>query len=206
MSIEKITSAILAEAEAAEKAALEEAQAKCDKIIAEAREKAQAQKEATIQKGREEKEKIVLRRRSVAAIDSKKAILEKKQEVISDCFDQVVERIAELPRGEYIDFLVRVGLASNMPGGQLFFNEKERDSIAEEVTARLNEATAQLRKAEGRDFPESERFTLSSDNEPVRGGYWIRYGQTYADDTVESQVSVHKKELAAEVSRMLFED
>ena len=122
MSIEKITSAILAEAEAAEKAALEEAQAKCDKIIAEAREKAQAQKEATIQKGREEKEKIVLRRRSVAAIDSKKAILEKKQEVISDCFDQVVERIAELPRGEYIDFLVRVGLASNMPGGQLFFN------------------------------------------------------------------------------------
>ena len=31
-------------------------------------------------------------------------------------------------------------------------------------------------------------------------------GQTYADDTVESQVSIHKKELAAEVSRMLFED
>ena len=206
MSIEKITSAILEEAKAAEQAALAEAQAKCDSIIAEAREKAQTQKEAVIQKGRDEKEKIVLRRRSVAAIESKKAILEKKQEVISACFDQVVDRIVDLPRDKYIDFLVRVGLASDMPGGKLSFNEKDKASIAAEVTEKLNEAAAQSRQAEGRDFPEDERFTLSSDTEPIRGGYWIRCGQTYADNTVSTQVEAKKKELAAEVSRMLFEE
>lgn len=206
MSIEKITSAILSEAEAAEQAALAEAQAKCDKIVEEARQKALALKEDTIKKAQDEKEKIVIRRRSVAAIDSKKVILEKKQEVISDCFDRVVERIVDLPREEYIDYLVRVGLASEMPGGLVSFNEKEQATIAGEVVEKLNEAAAKMHDDEGSDSSGSERFTLSQEAEPVRGGFWIRCGQTYADNTVASQVALKKKELAAEVSRMLFEE
>ena len=82
MSIEKITSTILAEAEEQQKAALEEAQAKCDQIIAEAHQKAQAHMEAMVKKGHEEKEKIILRRQSVASIDSKKVLLEKKQQIM----------------------------------------------------------------------------------------------------------------------------
>ena len=40
MSIEKITSSILAEAETAQQAALDEARAKCDRILEEAAQKA----------------------------------------------------------------------------------------------------------------------------------------------------------------------
>ena len=206
MSIEKITSSILAEAETAQKAALDEAKSKCDRIMEEASQKAQAQAEATIKKGQDEKEKIVLRRKSVAAIDSKKVILEKKQEVIADCFDQVVARIVALPRGEYIDFLVREGLASDMPGGVVSFNEKEKAEIAPDILRRLNEGPA-LEKAEGNEASQKgDKFTLSADPEPIDGGYWIRYGQTYADVTVGTIVKEKKKELAAAVSGMLFEE
>ena len=124
MSIEKITSTILDEAREAEKLALDEAQAKCDQIIEEAKQKAQAQREALVKKGQEEKEKIILRRKSVAAIDSKKVLLESKQKVIKECFDESIERITNLPREEYIDYLVRVGVNSDMYGGLLTFNEK----------------------------------------------------------------------------------
>ena len=71
MSIEKITSTILDEAREAEREALREAQEKCDQIIEEAHQKAQAHMEAMVKKGHEEKEKIILRRKSVASIDSK---------------------------------------------------------------------------------------------------------------------------------------
>ena len=138
MSIEKITSTILDEAREAEKEALREAQEKCDQIIEEAQQKAQARMEAMVKKGHEEKEKIILRRRAVAAIDSKKGLLEKKQEVIKECFDESITRITNRPREEYINYLVQVGVNSDMYGGLLTFNEKEKNTIAPEVINRLN--------------------------------------------------------------------
>ena len=206
MSIEKITSTILDEAREAEKAALEEAQAKCDQIIAEAREKAKAQSEALIKKGHEEKEKIILRRKSVAAIDSKKVLLEKKQEVIKECFDESITRIVNLPREEYINYLVQVGINSEMYGGLLTFNEKEKNTIAPEVIERLNDATEEMRMEKYGDRPYSERFQLNEIAEPITGGFWIRYRLTYADNTVGTQVDFARVNMAAEVSRMLFEE
>ena len=206
MSIEKITQTILAEAEEQQKAALEEAQAKCDQIIEEARKKAEAHMEAMVKKGHEEKEKIILRRRSVAAIDRKKVLLEKKQQVINECFDESITRITNLPREEYINYLVQVGINSDMYGGLLTFNEKEKTTIAPEVIEKLNEATEEMRKEKYGDYPYSERFELNPVSEPITGGFWIRYRLTYADNTVGTQVDFAKVNMAAEVSRMLFEE
>ncbi len=57
MSIEKITSTILAEAEEQQKAALEEAQAKCDQIIAEAHQKAKEYTEAMVRRDMKRRKK-----------------------------------------------------------------------------------------------------------------------------------------------------
>ena len=206
MSIEKIISTILEDAKAAEKAALEEAQAQCDQIIEEARQKAKENTEALVSKGREEKEKIILRRKSVAAIDSKKVLLEKKQEIIKECFDESVTRITNLPREEYIDYLVGVGVASGMYGGRLTFNEKDRTTIAQEVVDKLNDATEQMRIEKYGDSADSERFELNEASEPITGGFWIRYKLTYADNTVGTQVDFARTKMAAEVSKMLFEE
>ena len=206
MSIEKITSTILDEAKEIERETLSEAQKKCDQIIEEARKKAQAQKEAMVKKGQEEKEKIILRRKSVAAIDSKKVLLEKKQEIIKECFDESITRITNLPREEYINYLVRVGINSDMYGGLLTFNEKEKNTIAPEVIEKLNDATEEMRKEKYGDRPYSERFELNEVAEPITGGFWIRYRRTYADNTVGTQVDFARVEMASEVSKMLFEE
>lgn len=206
MSIEKITSTILDEAKEVEREALEEAQKQCDQIIEEAQKKAQAHMEAMVKKGHEEKEKIILRRQSVASIDSKKVLLEKKQEIIKECFDESITRITNLPREEYINYLVQVGINSEMYGGLLTFNEKERTTIAPEVIKRLNEATEEKRLEKYGERPYSESFTLNEVSEPITGGFWIRYRLTYADNTVGTQVDFARTEMAAEVSRMLFEE
>ena len=206
MSIEKITSTILDEAKEVEREALKEAQQQCDQIIEEAQKKAQAHMEAMVKKGHEEKEKIILRRQSVASIDSKKVLLEKKQEIIKECFDESITRITNLPREEYINYLVQVGINSEMYGGLLTFNEKEKNTIAPEVIKRLNEATEEKRLEKYGERPYSESFTLNEVSEPITGGFWIRYRLTYADNTVGTQVDFARTEMAAEVSRMLFEE
>ena len=206
MSIEKITSTILDEAKEAERAALEEARAECDRIIEEAHQKAQAQMEAMVKKGHEEKEKIILRRKSVASIDSKKVLLKKKQEIIKECFDESIVRITNLPREEYINYLVQVGINSDMYGGLLTFNEKEKNTIAPEVIRRLNEATEPKRMEKYGERPYTESFTLNEISEPITGGFWIRYRLTYADNTVGTQVVFARVNMASEVSKMLFEE
>ena len=206
MSIEKITSTILDEAKEVEREALKEAQQQCDQIIEEAQKKAQAHMEAMVKKGHEEKEMIIFRRQSVASIDSKKVLLEKKQEIIKECFDESITRITNLPREEYINYLVQVGINSEMYGGLLTFNEKERTTIAPEVITRLNEATEEKRLEKYGERPYSESFTLNEESEPITGGFWIRYRLTYADNTVGTQVDFARTEMAAEVSRMLFEE
>ena len=206
MSIEKMTSTILDEAKEVEREALKEARQQCDQIIEEAQKKAQAHMEAMVKKGHEEKEKIILRRQSVASIDSKKVLLEKKQEIIKECFDESITRITNLPREEYINYLVQVGINSEMYGGLLTFNEKERTTIAPEVIKRLNEATEEKRLEKYGERPYSESFTLNEVSEPITGGFWIRYRLTYADNTVGTQVDFARTEMAAEVSRMLFEE
>ncbi|MCR5181672.1 MAG: hypothetical protein K6D56_01465 [Clostridia bacterium] len=204
MSIDKITSTILAEAEAEKETILAEAKEQCDKIISEARAKADKITSDMVKKGNEEKEKIVERRRSVAAIDAKKITLKKKQDILDECFTGAIDRIVNLPREEYVDYLVRVGVNSEMYGGLLTFNQKEHDSVAEEVIQKLNAATDERRKEKYGDFPYSERFELNPDSEPMTGGFWIRYRLTYADNTVGTQIDMIRPKIAGEVSRELF--
>jgi len=206
MSIEKITSKILDEAEGIRKEALAETDKKCDAIIAEAKMKAQKIVDEMTLKGQEEKEKIVLRKKSVASIDSRKIILSKKQEIINSCFNDAVDKIADLPKEEYIDFLVSLGKDSDMYGGLLTFNKRDTETIAQDVIDRLNDAMEQKQLEKYGDLPYRERFSLNEQYEPLRGGYWIRYRFTYADNTLESQVEVRKKTFASEISKLLFDE
>ena len=204
MSIDKITSTILAEAEQEKERLLAEAQEQCDQIIKEANEKAEKITADMVRKGNEEKDKIIERRRSVASIDAKKITLKKKQEILDECFTGAIDRIVNLPREEYVDYLVRVGVNSEMYGGLLTFNQKEHDSVAEEVIQKLNEATDEMRKQKYGDRPYPERFELNPESEPMTGGFWIRYRLTYADNTVGTQIDMIRPKIAGEVSKELF--
>ena len=83
MSIEKITSKIISEAQELRDKTLSEAAAQSDAVLAEARKKAEDMVEDSRKRGVEEKEKIISRRKSVADIDCRKVFLAKKQEVAS---------------------------------------------------------------------------------------------------------------------------
>ena len=82
MSIEKITSKIIGEAEEKKKAVLADAKEKVDRILAAAREEADQYLAAEVAKGEEAKATLISRHHSVAEIDCRKLILQKKQELL----------------------------------------------------------------------------------------------------------------------------
>jgi len=207
MGIEKITSKITAEAEEIRADILKEARAEAEAILDEARKKAFDIMGDALKKGQEEKEKTVLRKRSVSYIDGRKVILSKKQEILKKAFDDAIRYITLMDRDRYVDFLVRLGISSDMYGGLLIFNSDERALLGPRVVKELNTAIFYKRRAKYGDEPLALRYHLSDEvRDDIKGGFIIKYRMTYADDTVEAFVDSHRMELSQEVSKMLFEE
>ena len=192
MSIEKITSKIISEAQELRDKTLSEAAAQSDAVLAEARKKAEEMVEDSRKRGAEEKEKIISRRKSVADIDCRKVFLAKKQELIGQCFDRAVDDIIAMDKDRYTELLTALGTNSGMTGGQLIFNENERAAIGQKVVDALNSRI------------EGGSFSLSEETRPLRGGYMLMCGQTFINNTIEALVEEARPELTAEVAKMML--
>ena len=191
MSIEKITSKILGDAEAERDIVLAEARSQSDAVLAEAEEHAAMLLADAERRGEIEKEKIITRRKSVADIDCRKVFLAKKQEILEDCFARAVTEITAMPENDYITLLVNLGKASGAKEGLLTFNEKEQ-RIAEQVCRALNETV------------ECGNFAVSEKKGSMQGGYLLTTGLTTVNNTIEALVAEAKTELTAEAAKMLF--
>ena len=193
MSIEKITSKILGEAEEDKKVVLAEAQRKAQEILDAAKEEAGLFLANEETRGLEDKEKTISRRKSVADIDCRKLVLHKKQELIEVCFNKAVDALASMEEDAYVDFMVSLGKATGESKGQLIFNTKDRETVGDKVCQKLN---ADL---------ENANFVLADETRNIKGGFILQVGKVYINNTVEALVAENKDAMNSEVAAMLFE-
>ncbi|OLR56531.1 hypothetical protein BHK98_10920 [Hornefia porci] len=192
MGIEKITSKIMSEAETVAGSILSEADSGSDAIIAEAREKAEAVVSEARERGAADKVRTVNRREAVAAIDGRKLILARKQEMIAGCFDGAIGQLASMDKEKYVEFLAGIVKSTGSAGGELVFNEKDAAEIGPLLAEKLNRET------------EGGAFSVSDETESIRGGVLLKNGQVYVSGSIESLVDEVKGELTAEVAKVLF--
>lgn len=192
MSIEKITSAIIDEAKAECEQIMNAAKAKSSGSVKTLKKRIVEETDVAVKAAEEEREKIISRRRSVADIDGKKIVLKKKQELISGCFEQAIAHIVSMEEDRYVTFLVSLGKASGLQEGELIFNERERGAIGRKVADALN------REVEG------GRFTLSEETRELRGGYMLKKGRVYINNSVEAMVEEKSRDLTGAVAEILF--
>lgn len=192
MSIEKITSAIIDEAQAECEQILNAAETKNRGVIAQLEKRIKIETDVAVREAGEERERIISRRKSVADIDGKKIVLAKKQQLIDGCFEDVVEHIVSMDEDQYVEFLAAAGKNTGFSEGSLIFNEKEKTSIGRRVVEALNEAV-----------PEGD-FHLAAETRKIKGGYMLQKGQVYINNSVEAMVEDRRRELTSEVAAILF--
>ena len=192
MSIEKITSAIIDEAAAESEQILNVADIKSRGVIRELQKRIDIETDVAIKQAEAERERIISRRRSVAEIDSKKIVLSKKQELIDRCFEETIPYLLSMDREKYIRFLVAAGKKSGFTEGELIFNEKERDTVGADVVKALEEQVP------------GGKFELSQETRKLKGGYMLRKGQIFIDNSLEAMVKEKRRDLTGEVARILF--
>lgn len=193
MSIEKITSKIIGDAENSAKVVLDEAKAKADEIIAKANLQAEEMIAKAEKEGLEEKEKLISRRKAVGDIDGRKLILEAKQELISQCFEAAVDKLTSMETDAYVAFLADLVAKTGETEGVLILNEKDKAEAGEALIKRIGEI-----------LPGS-KITLAEETRNIRGGFLLKKGSVYMNGTIEALVDEGREELVGEAAGVLFQ-
>lgn len=193
MSVGKIQEKIIANAKDEALEIMKVAQREADKIMEKAAVKSEKILEDTEIIMERDRENIFKRKASIASIDGRKSTLLNKQNLINRCFEEAIEKIISMDREEYINMLINLSSDSELREGYLTFNEKEKDSIGQEVVSGLNKKIG------------NSNFILDENTASIKGGYFLSNSKIRLNNSIEAIVNEKKKELISEVSKILFD-
>ena len=196
--IDKITSRIIADAEAECAAVKKESDERVAAIREENERRAQEEYLRLVREGVKDTEQRVQRLDRTARLEAKKSILNMKQETVSRAFELAKGKIAELPERDYVAFLAREASEAAVSGQEeVIFCERDRKSVGAKAVKAANELLA----ATGMPG----MLTLSDTTREFSGGLMLKQGDIEVNCTVDTLLDLARGELAARVAEVLFE-
>ena len=191
--IDKITSRILADAEAECAAVRKESDERIAAVKAEAEKKAQDEYWRLVREGVKDTEQRVQRMDRTARLEAKKSVLNMKQEAVSRAFDLAREKIAELPERDYVGFLARMAGEAAVTGQEeVVLNARDAAAVGVKAVKAANELLAK------RNLP--GMLTLSAETREMSGGLVLKQGDIEVNCTVDTLLDLSRGELAARVA------
>lgn len=196
--IDKITSRIIADAEAECRDVKRESDERCAAVRAENEKRAQDEYWRLVREGVKDTEQRVQRLDRTARLEAKKSVLNMKQEAVSRAFDLAKDKIAELPERDYVAFLAREAAEAAITGQEeVIFCERDRKSVGAKAVKAANELLA------AKGMP--GLLTLSDATRDMAGGLMLKQGDIEVNCTVDTLLDLTRDELAARVADVLFE-
>lgn len=196
--IDKITSRIIADAEAECAAVKKESDERVAAIREENERRAQEEYLRLVREGVKDTEQRVQRLERTARLEAKKSILNMKQETVSRAFELAKGKIAELPERDYVAFLAREASEAAVSGQEeVIFCERDRKSVGAKAVKAANELLA------AKGMP--GMLTLSDTTREFSGGLMLKQGDIEVNCTVDTLLDLARGELAARVAEVLFE-
>lgn len=188
MSIDSILKRIEDEASAYSEQRLKEAEAEKERIIAEANEEANRIKDERKKASDNEAEQVILRKTSVAGLDSRQMILQTKQELIKESFDGAINHIINMKPDDYIDFIGRQIEPFKDKEGEVLISLEDRKRYGAAISDKL----------------QGTKLRLSDDIAKIKGGCIIRCGNILYNASIEEIIENDKSGMMTEISNLLF--
>ena len=169
MSIDNITAKILSESTENARIITDKAKEEAKAVVDKAKQEAQDMKEKMERQAQEDAAVLKNRKLSVADLEARKMRLAAKQAIIAKSFDQALEKLATMKKGEYVNFLVKkikeVSSETSADGGVIVLTQKDKDSIGKEIIEKVNA-----------DAKNGAVMTLGDDTISAAGGFVLKIG------------------------------
>ena len=196
--IEKITERIRSDAQREIQTIADESRAKCEEITAAYKEQAQSRYWKIVSEGKKDAERVVELRKSAAQTESKKRMLQLRQEMVAKAFDGAEKKLLALDDRQYADFLVSLAVQAAESGEEsIVLSAADRAKYGEAVTAEANERLAAAGKKGG--------LKLSGKTADIEGGLILSDGKIETNCSIKTLMEIRRSELAPEVARLLFD-
>ena len=190
---EKIIAHIKADAQAQVDAILAQAEQQCAAIREDYEAKAKTAYGDKIRKGVKECQDRLDSVDRISQMESRKAILAVKQEMVAKSFDKACDMIVNLPAEQYIALLAKLAAKASVTGDEeIVLNEKDKAAVGEAVVKAANEKLG------------GGKLTLSDKTGAFKGGLILRRGAIEANCTIELLVELCRGDMSAELAKVLF--
>ena len=190
---EKIIAHIQADADAQAAEILAEAEAKSAAIRETYEQKAKQAYAERIRAGVKENQDRLDSMERLAKMESRKAILALKQDMVAKSFDRAVDRLVALPEAQYVALLTKLAVkASVTHDEEIVLNARDKKAVGDKLVKAANEKLG------------GGRLRLAGETGSFKGGLILRRGSIEANCTAELLVDLCREEMAAELAGVLF--
>lgn len=192
--IDKLTQRISDDARAEAEQLLQKAREEAAAITADYAKKAEQAGAETLARGKAAAAQREERLASVAAMESRKAALAVKQEMIDKAFELTLEKLGRLPEAEYIDLLARLAVKASVSGEEeILLSADDKERVGAAVVAGANA------------LKEGGKLTLSERTAPIQGGIVLKDGDVEINCAFETLIRLARHDMAGEVAGVLFQ-
>lgn len=196
--IEKITARIAADADNEIAQVQAEARASVERIRASYAAQAESAEKAICERGRKAAAERKERLANMAQMESKKAVLAAKQEMLDRAFADALIKLTELPAEEKIKLLAGLAAKASVSGTEeVVFSAKDRDTIGAGTVEAANRILADSGKNAG--------LILSEKTAAIDGGFLLNDRDVEVNCAFETLVRLTRGEIAGQVAKVLFD-
>lgn len=187
--LEQIVDQIKQEAMTASNEKLEATKLEAKQIIENTKKDIESSTVQFQQQVEQERKQLELRGNSAAQLQKRKRLLQAKQEMIQQIFDDSIETMLHMNEKDYFSLLLRMvdRYALNEPGTiQMSEQDIERmpESFHEELTKR--------------------NIIISDQSAKVNGGFLLNYGDIEENCSFEALIAVNREKLQDQIVAMIF--
>ena len=193
---EKLKERILSEARKKADSDIEAASREAEAILNRARGEASEKKAAILSKAEKEAAANEKRLVSVAELESRKAVLAAKQEIIAELFSKAVEKLNLLSDAEYEKALVGMIIESATGNEEVLLSKRDLPRVSADFIGKANRALTSAGKRGS--------LTLSAEPGLINGGFVLKSGDIEVNNSFESIIASQKDSLEALAVKMLF--
>ncbi len=197
--IAKIKERILEEAREEKQKLVENAQAQARDIKAKYEHKAKEMFNDILDKAGKDAEEKKRRRLSMAQLENRKALLQAKQQIIDEVFEEAKAKIKKLPDENYQALIADMLIKSAITGNEeVVISEHDKNRITQDFLAKVNKTL--------NDSGKQGNLKISKTPGRMIGGFILKSEDLEVNNTFDSLINMEREELETEIAKILFEE
>ena len=192
--LDKILEDIRSESAQAIDSVMNEAKARYDAEMENARKEADEQTGRILSKAKLTADDLIARADSAAALEERRMTLVAKQELIADVIAQAKKAFVSLPAEQYFEVLLKLISRHALPReGEICFSKQDFERLPKDFAAKLVAA-----------LPKGASLNVSKEDAKIEGGFILKYDGLEQNLSVEEIFEEHKDQMTDAAGKVLF--